>query len=303
MRVITAFLGIGLFIAGCGSSQVDVPVQHLNFSLAMDGTDFARAQSSFRATDKSLDVANTRVTLENLNFQTPRTIERDNVSPNTATPAPTDVVQAQAVSAAQQLFPDLTLTVLSVDSTPNFHYVTFQQTFENREIVGAKLVLRLLPSGEWVTANSNLVAAQLLASLKNLQALSTQSISSKDFFPQVHQVLKQKSVIYPRSGDNGSLEVFAAREFIVYDLSNHLEFFFWIDEQTNQVVGAFQPTAHVESMRIKGTILPNEPADQAQEVFFPFVSILAEGGKKSQTDGDGRIGVLSALAGKVQVKL
>jgi len=261
--------------------------------------DFARAQSAFRETEESHASAAATVTLENINFRTARQIERDLTDDLSTAIAPIDTVQDQAVKAAAMLFPDTSLQLLSIDQTNSFSYASFEQTYESRPVVSARLQLRMTPAGDWVTANSNLVSPALMAPLTNLSDLAQKKIDSGRYFVQPHQILKERSVIYPRSNNDGSATIFAAREFSVFDLNNHLEFIFWVDEASLEPVAGFQPSTHLGPLTVKGSIVPNAPEDKTTEVFFPFVTVL---GGKTKISADEN-GVINPFLGLGQVKL
>ncbi|MDB5038452.1 MAG: hypothetical protein JWQ35_1980 [Bacteriovoracaceae bacterium] len=291
-------LGTVLVLSGCGSTLDSSSSSSLNKSIATETLSLDRGTTSFQAVDKSID-ENTKVTLENTDFKSPRRIERDLNPSALSVGTPDEDLVTLATKQAKDLNPNLELQFLNISRGSVFAYVTFQQTFHQLEVQGSRLVLRLNGEGNWVTMSSTLISNELL---NKLPTEEHSKISSADYFAMPHHVLEEKSVVYPRRDDAGVMQVHLARRFAVFSLDEHQELYVWVDEQTKKAIGAYNPATAMDTIQVRGTILANSPDDKSPiDVFFPNVTAILDKGKKIISDDMGNFDktLLGAAGAKI----
>jgi len=247
------------------------------------------------------------MTLKNLEFDSPRRIERSRVSEfsskNLEPLAPVDVLEARATKVVQDLFPGFEWRFDEVEVGFEFTYAKFHQIYQGRDVLGADLVLTLTPSGDWTTLSSTAVSPSILEKLGSSTGLEQNDIRSRNYFTNPHQIIKERSVVYVRSTEDKKATAFFAREFAVLETDRLLEFIFWIDESTGEAIGAFQPSSHISSLKIKGTISPDHPLSTPEEVFFPYVSAFGADGKTTLTGESGILTNQALFGNRFQLKL
>lgn len=225
-----------------------------------------------------------RITLVNEAQGSPRRIERMVMQNALGSRANADLIEASATAMTDRLFGEYDLRLISLRKGPAFNYVTFQQMLEGREVVGAKLVVRLDQNAEWTTSSSTLVHPSLLARLDLNQQNSRESSA---FYPHAHKSRASKSVIYTRVNTQNKLEAFAATEFNIYDPASYQELLLWVDDSTEELVGFHNLTGNVGSVQIKGSIVPNQPGDVVTFAAFPKLLAQLPNGSNVVSSDDG----------------
>lgn len=299
MRIFLAALA-ATFLVGCQSSTTVSTPSSTQKELSLLA--FERAQSEFTERSEALSDRET-LSLYNDSFQTARRIDRIPTALGGEAFPTEEILGELGLKAASELLPQAVFSIEDIQIANSFAYVTLQQMLGSRIIVGARMVLRFNRAGEWTTMSSQAVDPVLLPSLDSLADLEARELKSADFFADLHQVLKERSVIYPRVNADGQLEVFAAREFTIFQPTQHLEFVFWINEQNKEPVGAFQPSPHVKRLQLVGNIVPNSPSDLAQSAFFPMVQVLGDAGAQTETDEAGSIILDNFTGSNLKVRL
>jgi len=285
-------LGIALIATGCAEAPSVDHFSNSNLSLERSQTDFAVQERQI-----NVDV---KVSLMNTDFETARRIEHD-VQATKRAVAPKVALLELAQRAASHLYPELRFKFLNIRKGHRYTYVTFNQTHFRKEIHGARLVLRMTPQGEWVTMNSTLVDFNLLPPTF---IDDVKELSSSDYFSEVHQIVRERSVFLPRKYEDGSLIVHQAREYVVFSLEKHLEYWLWVDELSGEALAAHNPARRFQDIKVLGTIVPNKPDDEPIEVSFPGVTALLQGNRKIEATNKGTFDLkdLMGQLGKISLE-
>lgn len=276
MRLINGgtILGAGFCLLSACASQ-DLVDQLRRSDLSIEN-----AQTRFTESNQSL--GDRKVTLVNTDFSSPRRIENLNQTSPVST-ADTEDLKLLAEAHAKELFSDYELRLLQIRQGDRFAYATFQQTFKGLDIFEAKLIVRLTKSGDWKTVSTTLVSPEILAGLSdNVSKLKETS----HYFNKPHIVLRQRDMIYPkRLGE--TLKVFRAKEITLFSTEDQLELWLWIDQDSGEMLGAYNPAAHMAPMKVVGTVSPHSPSDTLIDAIFPSVSALFNSKETVNADAQG----------------
>lgn len=144
------------FLVACAPNN---PSQSKLGKLSLD-----RTKTSFEKDDSQFNET-AIVSLKNTDFESARRIEREDVPTSFKNEAPEIVIEEFATETVEELFPKTELKLLHVRSGRHFHYATFQQSHKNKEVFGARLIVRLTAEGDWVTVSSTTINPELLNEL------------------------------------------------------------------------------------------------------------------------------------------
>jgi hypothetical protein len=235
-----------------------------------------------------------RVTLVNEAQGSPRRMERTVTSAPAKTRATTAILEDSATSMVERLFGEYELDLLHIRKGPISNYATFQQRYKGREVVGAKLIVRLDQAAEWLTSSTTLVHPSLLSQLALDRELS---LDSAAFYPAAHRVRKSREVIYTRTTQDQKLEAFAATEFNIYDPASYQEILMWVDEASEELVGFHHLTGNAATIQMKGSIVPNQPGDVVTFAAFPQLVAKMPSGATVLSDDQGLFPLESLQSG------
>jgi len=252
--------------------------------------------------EEALD-SKTFITLKNTDFQSSRRLERNLEGSATIASselAPTITLLEISDRYLETYFPGYELNFLKREDTDNFSYVTYVQTYRGFEVLNARLIVRLLPNGEWFTMNSTLVDPSLLSSL-SLE--KNETLKSGNFFNQAHHILRERSMILPRRNDADQMEFFFAREYVLFSTENHFENWIWVNEANGRALAAMNPASKMIPLEVEGSISPNAPEDTPISVLFPGLSLSLDGGVKVFTNALGQIDREKLLGENIEIKL
>lgn len=252
------------------------------------------AQESFeKFTDDSV------ITLRNSEFESARRIERE-IEPVIRQHAPAEsVVGDLANEEIKRLFPLSEFRHLHTRSGKLFQYVTFQQTYNKRDVVGAKVVMRIDHQGDWVTINSSAVSPNILSKL----AEKTENVNVAAKLPEDFKILERNSVVYPRIQNRKSrAKVYWAQELVTFNPKNSSAMKVWIDEVSEKIVGIYDPQDPFAEMEFSGSIYTNTPEDRSEMVAFPFVSVSI-GNESYQADAAGRFDMSDFLGMTARIEM
>ncbi|MBN8555511.1 MAG: hypothetical protein J0L93_08715 [Deltaproteobacteria bacterium] len=264
--------------SACGQNEQGVAHLFNDSQLSLN-----RTQTKFAESDISLTQTST-ITMMNQEFESPRRIENIENSGAVNAIAPQETLEQISLKKAAELFPGYEMKLLHLRKGSRFTYATFQQTFKGKEVVGAKMILRLKANGEWKTSSTTLVNPKFFSTVKlNPSA----GLSSSKFFPAAHHVIRQQSVLYPKKLNESDFQVFAAREFVLYSTEQQMEFWIWADENTGEAIGAYNPASGARQLQVVGTVLPNAPGDELFMVAFPELTATFGDKEKIAADGTG----------------
>jgi hypothetical protein len=85
----------------------------------------------------------------------------------------------------------------------------------------------------------------------------------------------------------GKMQMHRARELVAFSLDQHQEFWIWVDEASEKIIGAYNPAEGLDTIQVKGSILPNAEGDNPIEVLFPQVTALLDPSEKLLSDANG----------------
>ncbi len=254
-----------LFLTACGpnSSGSLIELYESSQHLSLD-----RAQSGFEEADLQLNDS-TQISLMNTDFQTARRLEHEVKSNSVSAKWSLDDISTIAETQALRHYPNTKLKFVKAESGRRYAYVTFQQIHESREIVGAKIIVRMTQTGDWRTMSSTLIHPDLL---ENKKPTLASPLNSEKYYWEPHQILHEDSVWYPKKSENEKLEIHPATQWAIRSTDAPHEFYLWVDQETEELLGAHLASITAETFSVQGKASPNAPGDTPLEFNLPFVS-------------------------------
>ncbi len=256
------------FLAGCAVPSEDSFQKIESLSLG-------RSEASIEKVQESLD-SRTQIVLRNKEFQTPRRVERELQKIKIDFSVTDQELISLAIDHIAKVFSGYNLKPLNIRRGSRFAYVTFTQWFLNREIHGARLIVRLNGDGDWLTMNSSLIDPVLLQNLESQQKSNSKFDIQKHLFSD-ENILSSRAVIYPRKEVNESFNFYLAQELVTFSDLNEREVWRWIDETSGQVIALHDPAQSFDDdqVQVTGTIVPNTAGDKLIEAFFPNITAFS----------------------------
>jgi len=242
-----------------------------------------------------------RVVSVNVDSGTPRQLENP-VRPITKGPVLSNAdLIFQAKEVLNNLFPDLSFRLQGNQRSKLFDYVSFQQTFMERDIVGAEVTLRLDRSGQWLSLRSSLIQNGKLEAI-NFPTQFRELAADK--IPFGHQIFGSQEVIYPKLGESG-FDFYVSKMFQIYNPQAQRAYQIWMDQASGEIVGTYIPEDLFEDdmlLSVQGSIAPDRPEQSLLEEFLPFVTFKV-GNSKYQADLFGKFDFKNLLGEKALLTL
>jgi len=207
----------------------------------------------------------------------------------------------QAKEVLNKLFPELSFRFQNNQHSKLFDYVSFQQTYRDRDIVGAEITLRLDRSGQWLSLRSSLIQQEKLIAIN--MPREPQELAA-DKIPLGHQIFGSQEVIYPKLSDNG-FEFYVSKMFQIYNPQAQRAYQIWMDQASGEVVGTYIPDDLFEDdmlLSVQGSIAPDRPEQSLLEEFLPFVTFKVRN-TKYQADLFGKFDFKNLLGEKALLTL
>ncbi len=272
-----ALVSLTIGFIGCGG-QSQPPSRSFDLSLESTTSRVADIDASNQSQGK----------LFNTDFQTVRRLERYLPDSSSVALSSTEDLVVLAQKAAHDLNPETQLQLLHLRRGKQFAYATFQQFHADREIVGAKLVLRLNKSGDWISTNSTLVSPGLLS---HISKEDSRVVDSRLAYQTPHRVLAEKSVIFPKLDESENMQFYTAKELTILDANKKKTVLIWINEQTNTVIAALDPQTDADKVTLVGSIKSKTQRDPEELQSFPSVTALFGGNSKTSANEFGQLNI------------